>query len=67
MRTRIVKFWFTKIDGTLREAYGTLADNVTPAINGNESRHKSDTVQTYYDTEKQEWQCFKKANLVKMA
>lgn len=67
MRTRIVKFWFTKVDGTLREAYGTLADNITPAINGNESRRKSDTVQTYYDTEKQEWRCYKKANLVKMA
>ena len=67
MRTRIVKFYFIKVSGETREAYGTLADNITPAINGNESRRKSDTMQTYYDTEKQEWRCYKKANLVKMA
>lgn len=67
MQSRIVKFYYLKVDGTIREAYGTLAANIAPAVNGNDSRRKSDTVQTYFDTEKQEWRCFKKANIIKMA
>lgn len=61
----IVKFYFQKVDGTLREAYGTLADTITPATN--DHRRPCDTTQVYYDTEKQAWRCFKKANLVSIA
>ncbi len=61
----IVKFYFTKVDGTLREAYGTLADSITPDTAGH--RRACDTTQTYYDTEKQAWRCFKKANLIRIA
>lgn len=63
---RIVKFYFQKVDGSFREAYGTLAENLLPPTFGT-GRKSSDTVQTYYDTEKQEYRCFKKANLIKMA
>lgn len=63
MKQRIVKFYFKKVDGTIREAYGTLKENLIPATSG-DNRKKSDTVQVYYDTEKQEYRCFKKANLV---
>lgn len=59
----IVKFHFTKVDGSVREAYGTLKESLMPASNGN-GRRKSDTVQTYYDTEKGEFRCFKIANLL---
>ena len=55
MKKRIVKFYFQKIDGSLREAYGTT------------TRKPADTVQTYFDTEKQEYRCFKKANLIRIA
>ena len=64
MRTGIVKFYFQKIDGSIREAYGTLSSRLIPAVAGTDSRKKSDTVQTYFDTEKQEYRCFKKLNLV---
>ena len=64
MRKQIVKFYFQKIDGTMREAYGTLSDRLTPSPSGADKRKKNDTVQVYFDTEKQEWRCFKKANLV---
>ncbi len=74
MAGRIVKFYFAKVDGTTREAYGTLNADLIP---GNEAtategatkkqRKPNDTVQTYFDTEKQEWRCFKKANLLRMA
>lgn len=66
MGVKIVKFWFTKVDGSLREAYGTLKESMLPVTQGT-GRKANDTLQTYFDTEKNEWRCFKKANLVKMA
>lgn len=62
MLAGIVRFTFRKIDGTIREAYGTLRSNLMPQTNG--SRKANDTVQTYFDTERQEFRCFKKANLL---
>ena len=64
MFKKICKFYFQKVDGSLREAYGTLQSNLIPAIAG--ERKSNDTVQVYYDTERQEYRCFKKANLVKV-
>lgn len=66
MKERIVKFYFQKVDGSIREAYGTLNERIVPATQG-DGRKKNDTVQVYYDTERQEYRCFKKANLVKIA
>lgn len=63
MKQRIVKFYFTKVDGSVREAYGTLKENLIPATSG-DNRKKNDTVQVYFDTERQEYRCFKKANLM---
>ena len=66
LKQRIVKFYFQKVDGSLREAYGTLKENLIPATSG-DNRKRNDTVQVYFDTEKQESRCFKQANLIKMA
>jgi hypothetical protein len=63
MKLRIVKFYFMKVDGSMREAYGTLNDSIVPATGG-DTRKKNDTIQVYFDTERQEWRCFKKANLL---
>lgn len=63
MANKIVRFYFRKVDGTIREAYGTLSERLTPATAGTSTRRTNGTVQTYFDTEKQEWRCFKKANL----
>jgi len=60
----IVKFYYQKVDGSLREAYGTLNSRIIPAIAGTDNRKKNDTTQTYFDTEKSEWRCFKKLNLI---
>lgn len=67
LNKRIVKFYFQKVDGTLREAYGTLASDKIPPIAGTDNRKRNDTVQVYFDTEKSEYRCFKKANLIKIA
>lgn len=61
MHKGIVKFYLTKVDGSKREAYGTLSNEVIPPVGG--ERKNNDTCQVYFDTEKQAWRCFKKANL----
>lgn len=66
MTRRIVKFYFMKVDGSIREAYGSLAESIIPRTQGT-GRKANDTVQTYYDSEKMDWRCFKKANLIRVA
>lgn len=64
MKTRIVKFYFQKVDGSIREAYGTLDVTLLPATSTTSGGKENPTIQTYWDTEKEAWRCFKKANLV---
>lgn len=66
MKNKIVKFYFSKVDGSIREAFGTLKAELLPETKGAD-RKPNDTIQTYFDTEKQEYRCFKKANLVQVA
>ncbi len=66
MARRICRFYFIKVDGSIREAFGTLASSIVPETSG-DTRKRNDSVQTYYDTEKAAWRCFKKANLVRIA
>ena len=62
MRTGIVQFFFMKVDGTLRQAFGTLDPHRLPETQGS-GRRPADTVQVYYDTEKQEYRSFTKCTL----
>lgn len=66
MAQGIAKFYYSKVDGTMREAYGTLCPSLMPETKGTE-RKPNPTIQTYYDTEKCEYRCFKVANIVKIA
>ena len=66
MQKGIAKFTFEKVDGSIRQAYGTLAESIVPATNGS-GRRPNPTIQIYFDTEKGEWRCFKKANLLRLA
>lgn len=63
MRNRIVKFYYQKVDGSIREAFGSLQEKLMPKTKGTD-RKVNDTLFTYFDTEKQEWRSFKKANLL---
>lgn len=67
MHYGIVRFYFRKVDGTIREAWGTLAPNIVPATKGTDTRKPNPTTQSYFDTEKQEWRCYKTANLISVA
>ncbi len=62
----IVKFYFQKVDGSIREAYGTLASHLVTETKCAD-RRSNPTVQTYFDTEKGEWRCYKIANLILIA
>ena len=66
MKGRIVRFYFQKVDGSIREAFGTLAESIVPPTLGT-GRKANDTCQTYYDAERQDWRCYKKANLMRIA
>ena len=65
LKVKIVEFYFKKTDGTLRQAFGTLLENRVPETKG--TKKTSDNCQVYFDTEKEEWRCFKKCNLIKIA
>ena len=65
MKKGIVKFLFTKQDGTIRTAWGTLKEGVIGAVKGTGST--SPTCQTYWDCEKNAYRCFKVANFIGMA
>lgn len=66
MQTEIVRFYFMKVDGSVREAWGTLRSDLVPATDGAD-RKKNDTVQVFYDTENNSWRCYKRLNLINIA
>lgn len=66
MKTGIVRFYFRKVDGSTREAFGTLSEKLMPETKGT-GKKPNDTLFTYFDTEKSEYRSFKKANLLSIA
>lgn len=62
---KVVEFYFKKTDGTLRQTFGTLMSGRVPETKG--TRKTAENCQVYFDTEKEEWRCFKKCNLIKIA
>lgn len=61
----ICKFYYQKVDGSMREAWGTLRSDLMPALDERQEKKAANpTIQVYFDTEKQEFRCFKVANLV---
>ncbi len=65
LKVKIVEFYFKKTDGTLRQAFGTLMSDRVPETKG--TKETADNCQVYFDCEKEEWRCFKKCNLIKIA
>ena len=63
MKTRIVEFFFIKKDGTVRQAFGTLQDDVIlPLINSESNRPANPDLVTYFDTVAQNFRSFRKEN-----
>ena len=65
LKNGIVKFMYTKLNGEVRTAWGTLKDGLIPETKGTE-RKKNESLIIYYDSEKQAYRSFKVANLVKI-
>lgn len=66
MKAGIVRFYFRKVDRSTREAFGTLSEKLIPETKGT-GKKVNDTLFTYYDTERESWRSFKKANLLSIA
>ena len=62
MSKSVVRFFFQKLDGSIREAFGTLRSDMVPPVD--ENRKKNETVQVFFDTEKQSWRSFRCINLL---
>jgi len=63
MKQRIVEFFFIKKDGTVRQAFGTLQDEVIlPLIKDSSNREPNPELVTYYDTVKSQFRSFRKEN-----
>ncbi|MCD7923679.1 MAG: SH3 beta-barrel fold-containing protein [Bacteroides sp.] len=68
MKTRTVQFFYQKVNGEVRQAFGTMRDEViADKIKGNDTRKKNEDLLTYWDTEKESFRSFKKFNLIKIA
>ena len=63
MKSRIVEFYFVKKDGSVRQAFGTLQDDVIlPLIKDTSNRTPNPELVTYFDTVKQQFRSFRKEN-----
>ena len=63
MKSGIVEFYFTKKDGTTRQAFGTLKDEVIiPHIKDATNREPNHDLVTYFDTVKEQFRSFRKEN-----
>ena len=67
MQNGVVKFYYEKLSGEVRTAWGTLKVDLIPETSGKDERKKNDTVMVYYDQEKASFRCFKVANFIRMA
>ena len=66
MKQKTVQFFYQKVNGEIRQAFGTLRDEVINTIVKEIGRKPNDNMFIYFDTEKQEFRSFKKFNLIKI-
>lgn len=63
MRHGVVQFKYTKKDGSVRTAHGTLKKSLLPPTLGT-GRKPAAGVVVYYDTDKNSWRSFNPENLL---
>ncbi|MBQ7442281.1 MAG: DUF2693 domain-containing protein [Bacteroidaceae bacterium] len=65
MRCSEVRFLYLKLDGSVREARGTLDASRIPADKlPRGKRQPSANVLTYFDTGRNEWRCFRRERII---
>jgi hypothetical protein len=65
LKKGVVKFYYQKLNGEIRTAWGTLKEGLIPETKGTE-RKRNESLITYYDNEKATFRSFKIANLIKV-
>ena len=66
MKQKTVQFFYQKVNGEIRQAFGTLRDEDLNTNLKETRRNRNDNMFIYFDTEKQEFRSFKKFNLIKI-
>lgn len=68
MQKGTVQFFYKKTNGEVRQAFGTMKDDVISSkIKGTDRRKPNKDLFVYYDTEKSAFRSFKKFNLIRIA
>lgn len=67
MQTKIVQFYYQKMNGEIRQAFGTLQDDIVNEHVKGTGRKPNENLFTYFDCEKQEFRSFKKFNIIRIA
>jgi hypothetical protein len=70
LKANIVTFKYKKTDGTIRTAHGTLNPEIighpdSDVKKASKRRHMPDSVQVYFDTDKNGFRCFRKSSFIK--
>ena len=64
MRQGTVRFLYKKVDGSIREAYGTLHNLPVGVTGGVKKTKPSYKTFAYFDTERNDFRCFKIENFI---
>lgn len=68
METKTVQFFYQKSNGNVRQAFGTMRQEVISGkVKGTDTRKRNADLFVYYDTEKDAFRSFKKFNLIQIA
>lgn len=67
MKTKTVQFFYQKVNGEIRQAFGTMAEEVIHDKVKGIGRKPNEDLFIYWDTEKESFRSFKKFNLIKIA
>lgn len=65
LKKGIIKFYYQKLNGEVRTAWGTLKEGLIPKLKGTDHK-KNESLITYYDNEKQAYRSLKIVNLIKI-
>ena len=66
MQPKVVQFFYQKVNGEVRQAFGTMQEEVIHDKVKGTGRSKNEDLFTYWDTEKEAFRSFKKFNLIKI-
>jgi hypothetical protein len=67
MKVKTVQFFYQKVSGEIRQAFGTMREEVIHDKVKGTGKVKNDDMFTYWDTEKGAFRSFKKFNLIRIA